>query len=63
MPTSSVSGSRGRIAAALPNDVGNASGYSDDSQRAGLFDTASNDDGDDMDSDDFGNDDGGNDYA
>ena len=40
-----------------------------DNQRAGLFDTASNDDNDrddmDMDSDDFGNDndDGGSDYA
>jgi hypothetical protein len=46
------------------NDVGNASGRADDSQRAGLFDTASNDDNDrdDMDSDD-GGDDNDNDYA
>ena len=47
------------------NDIGNTSGRADDSQRAGLFDTASNDDNDrddmDMDSDD--NDDGGSDYA
>jgi uncharacterized protein len=46
------------------NDIGNASGHADDSgRRAGLFDTASNDDNDhddmDMDSDD--NDGGGND--
>jgi len=43
------------------NDIGNASGYADNSgHRAGLFDTASNDDNDrddmDMDSDDFGGD-------
>jgi hypothetical protein len=38
------------------NDIGNASGNADDNRRAGLFDTASNDDNDrddtDMDSDD-----------
>ena len=46
------------------NDIGNATGRADDSQRAGLFDTASNDDNDrdDMDSDD-GGDDNDNDYA
>lgn len=43
------------------NDIGNASGYADDSgHRTGLFDTASNDGNDrddmDMDSDDFGGD-------
>jgi uncharacterized protein len=48
------------------NDIGNASGHGDDGgRRAGLFDTASNDDNDhddmDMDSDD--NDGGGSDYA
>jgi uncharacterized protein len=48
------------------DDIGNASGGADDSGRAGLFDTASNDDNDDMDmdSDDFdGGDDNGSDYA
>lgn len=48
------------------NDIGNASGSTGDSQRAGLFDTASNDDNDrddtDMDSDDFGGD-NDSDYA
>jgi hypothetical protein len=49
------------------NDVGSSAGRSDDNSRAGLFDTASNDDGDDrddtdMDSDDFGGD-GDSDYA
>ncbi|HEY2246828.1 MAG TPA: DUF2076 domain-containing protein [Bradyrhizobium sp.] len=48
------------------NDIGNAAGRADDSQRAGLFDTASNDDNDrddmDMDSDDFGGD-NDSDYA
>jgi len=46
------------------NDIGNASGYADDNRRAGLFDTASNDDNDrdDMDSDDFGGD-NDSDYA
>ncbi len=48
------------------NDIGNASGHADDGQRAGLFDTASNDDNDrddmDMDSDDFGGD-NDSDYA
>ena len=49
------------------NDVGLASDHADDSgRRAGLFDTASNDEGDrddmDMDSDDFGGD-NDNDYA
>jgi hypothetical protein len=47
------------------NDIGNASGSGDDSgRRAGLFDTASNDDNDrdDMDSDDSGGDDD-SDYA
>ena len=48
------------------NDIGNASGSADDSRRAGLFDTASNDDNDrddtDMDSDDFGGD-NDSDYA
>ena len=47
------------------NDIGNASASADDSRRAGLFDTASNDDDDrddmDMDSDD--NDGGDSDYA
>jgi hypothetical protein len=45
------------------NDIGNASGQADDGRRAGLFDTASNDDNDhdDMDSDD--NDGGDSDYA
>ncbi len=49
------------------NDIGNASGHADDSRRAGLFDTASNDGNDrddmDMDSDDFGGDDNDSDYA
>jgi uncharacterized protein len=47
------------------NDIGNASGSADDSRRAGLFDTASNDDDHDdmdMDSDDFGGD-NDSDYA
>jgi len=46
------------------NDIGNASGPADTGQRAGLFDTASNDDNDrdDMDSDDFGGD-NDSDYA
>ena len=49
------------------NDVGSSAGRGDDNSRAGLFDTASNDDGDDrddtdMDSDDFGGD-GDSDYA
>ena len=48
------------------NDVGNASGYPDESRRAGFFDTASNDGNDrddmDMDSDDFGGD-NDSDYA
>jgi hypothetical protein len=46
------------------NDIGGSSGNrADDSSRAGLFDTASNDDGDDMDmdSDDFGGDGGSSD--
>jgi uncharacterized protein len=42
------------------NDIGNASGRADDSQRAGLFDTASND-GNDMDIDSDDNDGGDND--
>jgi uncharacterized protein len=48
------------------NDIGNASGRGDDGgQRAGLFDTASNDDNDrdDMDMDSDENDGGGSDYA
>jgi uncharacterized protein len=48
------------------DDIGNASGSGDDSRRAGLFDTASNDGDDrddmDMDSDDFGGD-NDSDYA
>jgi hypothetical protein len=49
------------------NDIGSSADRADDNSRAGLFDTASNDDGDyhddtDMDSDDFGDDSDG-DYA
>ncbi len=49
------------------NDIGSSAGRADDNSRAGLFDTASNDDGDDrddmdLDSDDFGGD-GDSDYA
>jgi hypothetical protein len=46
------------------NDIGLASDHADDSKRAGLFDTASNDERDDMDmdSDDFGGD-NDSDYA
>jgi hypothetical protein len=48
------------------NDIGPGSGHADDSQRAGLFDTASNESNDrddtDMDSDDVG-DDNDSDYA
>jgi uncharacterized protein len=50
------------------DDIGAGRGHADNSQRAGLLDQASNDDGDrddmDLDSDDFGGDnDGGSDYA
>jgi len=47
------------------NDIGNASASADDSRRAGLFDTASNDgnDHDDMDMDSDDNDGGDSDYA
>jgi uncharacterized protein len=50
------------------NDIGSSAGRADDNSRAGLFDTASNDDDDDrddmdMDSDDFGGGDGDSDYA
>jgi uncharacterized protein len=49
------------------NDIGSSAGHAGNSSRAGLFDTASNDDEDDhddvdLDSDDFGGD-GGSDYA
>ena len=47
------------------NDIGSSAGRADDSPRAGLFDSASNDDDHDdmdLDSDDFGSD-GGSDYA
>ena len=49
------------------NDIGSSAGRADDNSRAGLFDTASNDDDDDrddmdLDSDDFGGD-GDSDYA
>jgi hypothetical protein len=50
------------------NDVGSSAGHADDNSRAGLFDTASNDDQDDdrddmdLDSDDVGGD-GDSDYA
>lgn len=50
------------------NDIGSSAGRADDTSRAGLFDTASNDDQDDdrddmdLDSDDFGGD-GDSDYA
>jgi hypothetical protein len=49
------------------NDIGNASGHADDGRRAGLLDTASNDDNDrdemDMDSDDNDGGDNDSDYA
>jgi hypothetical protein len=46
------------------NDIGSSSQRGDDNSRAGLFDTASNDDDDmDHDSDGFDGDDGGGDYA
>jgi hypothetical protein len=49
------------------NDIGSSAGHADNPSRAGLFDTASNEDEDDhddmdLDSDDFGGD-GGSDYA
>jgi hypothetical protein len=47
------------------NDIGSSGGRADDNSRAGLFDTASNDDDHDdmdLDSDDFAND-GDSDYA
>ena len=46
------------------NDIGSSSQRGDDNSRAGLFDTASNDDDDmDHDSDGFDGDDGGSDSA
>ena len=46
------------------NDIGSSSQRGDDNSRAGLFDTADNDDDDvDHDSDGFDGDDGGGDYA
>jgi hypothetical protein len=49
------------------NDIGSGGGRIADDSRAGLFDQASNDDGDhdeaDMDADDFGGDGGDSDYA
>jgi hypothetical protein len=48
------------------NDIGSSGDHADDSSRAGLFDSASNDDDHDdmdMDSDDFGSGGGDSDFA
>jgi uncharacterized protein len=63
-PSSDQSGSNLARDAGI-NDIGSSGGHADDNSRAGLFDTASNDDDHDdmdMDSDDFGGD-GDSDYA